>query len=326
MMPAKKAYLESQLASFSGDFEMEYALESDPVPTGIAPLDEALGGGLACGTYTIVGGMAGVGKSALGVSVLYGMAAKGMFPIYVSCEMPAQQVRMRMASIHSTVADGLEPFAWSRARDHFRRVFDEEQLKRYREADEDRKSEWARRYIGRFGGSNPVLLSWRSLQECGIAQRAMVREDIVSLEGVCGLIEERASFGLRDAVIVDYAQILDVPDADGEYERMTQVSRSLQQAARNAGCPVLLISSLSNNGNQGGGQGKKKDDPQPSLTWFRGSGYLGYDAGAAIVLKKGALKTVDSVQMDAYILKNRQGMVPDGPVSLTARPKYGTFE
>ena len=326
MMPAKKAYLESQLASFSGDFEMEYALESDPVPTGIAPLDEALGGGLACGTYTIVGGMAGVGKSALGVSVLYGMAAQGGNPIYVSCEMPAQQVRMRMASSHAARTPGLVPFEWGHARDAFRARFSRTQLKRFQDAPEDVREEWAGKYASRFGDADPAICSWRDMMRRGIAQRAMVREDIVSLEGVCGLIEERASFGLRDAVIVDYAQILDVPDADGEYERMTQVSRSLQQAARNAGCPVLLISSLSNNGNQGGGQGKKKDDPQPSLTWFRGSGYLGYDAGAAIVLKKGALKTVDSVQMDAYILKNRQGMVPDGPVSLTARPKYGTFE
>ena len=90
----------------------------------------------------------------------------------------------------------------------------------------------------------------------------------------------------------------------------------LQQAARAARCPVLLISSLRN---------VAKGEQDPSLTWFRGSGYLGYDAGAAIVLKKSKWKTVEHMEMEAHILKNRNGRVPDGPIPLLACPKYGTF-
>lgn len=311
------AYLESQWAAFGGDFEREYALERDPQPTGIRALDDALGGGLACGAYTVVGGTAGVGKSALGCAVLYGIAAAGGNPIYVSCEMPAQQVRMRLASSHAARTPGLVPFEWGHARDAFRARFTRTQLQRFQDAPEDVREEWAGKYADRFGDSDPAICAWRDMVRRGIAQRAMVREDVQSLEGVARLIEERASFGIRDAVIVDYAQLLDVPGAEKEYDRMTAVSRTLQQAAKRAGCPVLLISSLKN---------LRKDETEPNLTWFRGSGYLGYDAGAAIVLKGAGWASYDDMAVDAYIIKNRTGRVPDGPLQMVSRPKHGLFE
>ena len=317
MTPETLAYLESQQAAFGGDFETEYALEPDPVPTGIGPLDDALGGGLSCGVYTIVGGMAGVGKSAIAVATLYGMASRGMFPVYITCEMPSQQVRMRMASIHASCTEGLEAFPWSRARDSFRGRFSDAQLEKLRTSDDDTRSRWAEAYIRKFGGSDPAIMAWRSMSESGIAQRAMVREDITSLDGVCSLISERAWHGIHDAVIVDYAQILDVQGAKEEYERMTAVSRALQQSAREAHCPIMLISSLRN---------VQKGEKEPGLTWFRGSGYLGYDAGAAVILKKGGWQTVEHLSIEAHILKNRNGRVPDGPVPIIACPKFGTFE
>lgn len=317
MDDSSRAYLQSQWDEFGGDFELEYALERDPQPTGIKALDDALGGGLACGAYTIVGGTAGVGKSALGCAVLYGIAAQGGNPIYVSCEMPAQQVRMRLASSHAARTPGLVQFEWGRARDAFRAKFTKTQLQRFQDATEEQRIEWAGRYSDRFGKDDPAIRAWRDMMGRGIAQRAMVREDIQSLEGVASLIEERASFGIRDAVIVDYAQLLDVPGAEKEYDRMTTVSRTLQQAAKRAGCPVLLISSLKNLG---------KDEKEPNLTWFRGSGYLGYDAGAAIVLKGAGWENQDDMDVEAYIIKNRTGRVPDGPLQMVSRPKHGLFE
>lgn len=317
MRESATAYLESQYANFGGSFEMEYTLERDPQPTGIKALDDALGGGLAGGTYTIIGGTAGVGKSALACAIFYGMATMGSNPLYISCEMPAQQVRMRLASMHSQLTNGLMPFAWSRARDSFRANFTSRQLKQFVEADDEQRHKWADAYIRKFSGEDPVLCSWRDMESRGIAQRAMVREDIQSLERVAEIIQERADNGILDAVIIDYAQLLDVPGCDSEYERMTKVSRTLQQVSKGAGCPVLLISSLRNIG---------KDEKEPGLSWFRGSGYLGYDAGAAIILRGGAWATRDDMGVDAHIVKNRNGRIPDGPVKLTACPKYGTFE
>lgn len=88
-------------------------------------------------------------------------------------------------------------------------------------------------------------------------------------------------------------------------------------AAKRAGCPVLLISSLRNIG---------KDEKEPNLTWFRGSGYLGYDAGAAIVLKGAGWANQDDMDVEAYIIKNRTRRVPDGPLQMVSRPKHGLFE
>src|SRR3970282_917107 len=70
------------------------ARESEPVATGVAELDRALGGGLVAGQVVLIGGDPGIGKSTLLLPALAGpSAARSGF--YVTGEESAEQVALR---------------------------------------------------------------------------------------------------------------------------------------------------------------------------------------------------------------------------------------
>ncbi len=67
----------------------------DRLPTGIAELDRALGGGLVAGSATLIGGDPGIGKSTLLLQAAARLASAGHTVAYISGEEAAGQVRMR---------------------------------------------------------------------------------------------------------------------------------------------------------------------------------------------------------------------------------------
>ncbi|NCP11112.1 MAG: DNA repair protein RadA [Sphingomonadales bacterium] len=67
----------------------------DRMPTGIAELDRALGGGLVAGSATLIGGDPGIGKSTLLLQAAARLALAGRSVAYISGEEAAGQVRMR---------------------------------------------------------------------------------------------------------------------------------------------------------------------------------------------------------------------------------------
>jgi DNA repair protein RadA/Sms len=74
------------------------AVETAPMQcrsTGVGELDRVLGGGLAPGSVTLLGGEPGIGKSTLALQVLLAMAALGDVCLLVSAEESATQVRLR---------------------------------------------------------------------------------------------------------------------------------------------------------------------------------------------------------------------------------------
>lgn len=299
---ADAAWLEEQAERHGHDFVAEYMAEPEPVPLGIPPLDEALGGGIRMGGFTAVGGMAGTGKSALGVCALYHAAARGRWPLYISIEMDAHQVQTRLLSLHSTTAHGLVPFPFSRAHESLSSRIKSEFRERWDAMEPGERARHAASYersVRRMGRPDPVLDAYRDAEARGILRRAMVCDDAATLGDVCTLVSERADHGVHDLVVVDYAQIVDVPGVADEYQRMTEVSRTLRECCKSSRCPMLLLSSLRNIG--------PKEAGDPSLTWFRGSGYIGYDAFAAVILASGGWATEQTMALDAHIVKNRNG-------------------
>lgn len=315
MNDAAAKYLERQLSEHPANFIEEFVIQDDPIPTGIAPLDKMLGGGIMPGGFTVVGGAPGSGKSAIGTAVCYNRAAMGGNPLYISIEMNALQVRTRMASLNASMTDGLMPFAWSRAHESFASTFiTDGQRRKWADGTDEYRKEGAKRYVEKFGADDPTICSWRDMESRGIAQRAMVRDDISEIDEVCGIIGERAMVGIHDLVIVDYAQLVHV-DAKEEYERVTAVSNAFRAQCKESRCPMLLISSLRN---------IQKSDDEPRLEWFRGSGHIGYDAFAAIVLVGGGYGTEDYKSVTAHVIKNRYGSI--GQVPLMFCPKFNTIE
>lgn len=67
----------------------------DRLPTGLAELDRALGGGLVEGSAILIGGDPGIGKSTLLLQAAARIAASGRAVAYVTGEEAADQVRLR---------------------------------------------------------------------------------------------------------------------------------------------------------------------------------------------------------------------------------------
>ncbi|SFR82025.1 DNA repair protein RadA [Sphingomonas jatrophae] len=65
------------------------------MPTGIAELDRALGGGMVAGSATLIGGDPGIGKSTLLLQAAARIVNAGLSVAYVSGEEAADQVRLR---------------------------------------------------------------------------------------------------------------------------------------------------------------------------------------------------------------------------------------
>ncbi len=75
-------------------------LAKERLSTGMAELDRVLGGGLVCGSYILLGGAPGVGKSTLLLQMAEGISRHGTNPnsrtvLYVSAEESAEQMAMR---------------------------------------------------------------------------------------------------------------------------------------------------------------------------------------------------------------------------------------
>ncbi len=63
--------------------------------TGMTELDRALGGGLVSGSYILLGGAPGIGKSTLLLQMAEGLAQQGLKVFYVSAEESLQQTSLR---------------------------------------------------------------------------------------------------------------------------------------------------------------------------------------------------------------------------------------
>ena len=297
MRPGAEEYLRSQSARTMHGFEEDHVLAPEPVPLGIEALDKLLGGGIRPGGFTAIGGTAGTGKSALGTVACYNAAAHGMFPLYISVEMDAHQVLARMASLHASMVPRLNNFSWSNEHSIMRASMPKDEAERWERKDRDERTELAGDWLKRYGEKDNVLIAWRDMCARGIADRVSIRDDVTTLEKTCEIVTERAEYGIRDLVVVDYAQLLEAP-GEKEYERVTEVAHGLRALCKETGCPMLLISSLRNLG---------RGEDEPELGWYRGSGHIGYDAFAAVVLMRGEIIDAGTVELKAHVIKNRFG-------------------
>lgn len=284
------------------EFEFEYVMQRPPAPTGIRLLDDKLGGGLHSGTYTIIGGDPGSGKTAIACKACYTLAAEGMFPIFYSFEMTKMQLVSRLLSVHTRIhRDRLETVRWASLRDSLR--IGKDVLDRMADADGRTQYEAVMRYVSAHRDDDAVLRAWYDFRD-SVYPGMIVRDDVPDIDQVAAEVATLCESGLHPCVIVDYLQLAAAGDKD-EYQLVTNASHVLQKMAKRHNIPVLLVSSLRN-------LNKSERDDEPQLSQFRGSGHVGYDAGAAIVLRKsGGLVSHRGVglcqRVTAHVIKNRFG-------------------
>jgi DNA repair protein RadA/Sms len=90
------------LTALSGEIE-----EAPRIPTGIAELDRATGGGFVRGSALLIGGDPGIGKSTLLMQAAAALSRLGSRVIYVSGEEAVAQVRLRAQRLRAADTDVL---------------------------------------------------------------------------------------------------------------------------------------------------------------------------------------------------------------------------
>lgn len=258
----------------------------DPLRTG-TPLDRVLGGGLMPGV-TVLGGQASVGKSALACQAAANVAARGLRVLYLTLDDSWENVWARCASAWScSGAEGATPFRWSDVPAERGRL-------RAEQHSSDR-GRWAFDVCQGVGMARTAQL---------FAERVGPSLALVDSMGTVGEVEGALSLlGEPPAlVVVDYLQQFRVGDqqADGcEYSRVSAAASAFQRLAIGLRVPVLELSSLRKLGRQ---------DSDPSLDWFRGSGVVGYAAQAAVVVTRRKGGETDGARPVALnVVKNKAG-------------------
>ena len=260
-----------------------------PLATG-TPLDEALGGGLMPGV-TVLGGQASVGKSALACHVAASVAARGGRVLYLTLDDSWGNVVARCMSSWS-VSHAREwdmgPFSWS-ALPSMRK-----QLAPMRGSDPTRDAFELR-------GRDAALMAAAHWED-GPAQTLAVIDSVTDVPTIERMLRDMADEGEMPALaVVDYVQQYQsgVPETDkSEYSRVSEVASRLQRLSLWGGFPLLMLSSL---------RKLSKQDDEPTLDWFRGSGVVGYSAWAACVLTKGEREGEGWREAVVNVVKNKGG-------------------
>jgi replicative DNA helicase len=177
------------------------------IPTGLADLDELLGGGLRPGELTLVGGRPGMGKSAFGLNLALGAARAGSPVLFVSVEMTGrEQARRAIAASPRSV-----------------RL---EDLDHVHEAPRIAEAAWqaATSLLGL-----PFILTDRDRtaeQVVAHARRLKARPE-----------------GL-DLVVVDYLGILETPQGERREREVAVLSRAMARLAKELDVAVVALSQL----------------------------------------------------------------------------------
>ena len=266
-----------------------YLSGPDPLPTG-TPLDEALGGGLMPGV-TVLGGVASAGKSALACHASANVASRGRRVLYLTLDDSWGNVVARCMSAWSVSHArewGCGPFSWS-ALPSMRR-----KLAPYRTSDPTRDAFEQRK--------RDAALMASAHWEDGPALSLAVIDSMTEVGQIERLVRDLTDAGEAPAlVVVDYVQQYQSgePELDkGEYGRVSEVAGRLQRLSLWGGFPLLMLSSL---------RKLTKQDDEPTLDWFRGSGVVGYSAWAACVLTRGEREGDGWREAVINVVKNKGG-------------------
>ena len=260
-----------------------------PLATG-TPLDEALGGGLMPGV-TVLGGQASVGKSALACHVAASVAARGERVLYLTLDDSWGNVVSRCMSSWSV----------SHAREWGGRAFSWSRLPAMRRELAPMRGSDPTRDAFELRGRDDALMAAAHWED-GPARALAVIDSVTDVPTIERMLRDMADEGEMPAlVVVDYVQQYQSgePETDrSEYGRVSEVAARLQRLSLWGGFPLLMLSSL---------RKLSKQDDEPTLDWFRGSGVVGYSAWAACVLTKGAREGDGWREAVINVVKNKGG-------------------
>lgn len=229
---------------------------------GLETLDR-MTGGMGPGELFVVGGVPGAGKSALVARALRLAAQRTRgHALCLSLEMPTEQYLLRLACERAGV-DSME-------------------LRRGTATAEDRAA---------LAGA---------LAELSALPMLLDAETGLTLEGIRAKVLRQAGVTPLSLVALDYLQLVRVSESRSRShaQALGDVANGLKALAKDAGCPLLCISSLN----------RIENGKRPTMGDFRGSGEIEFAADVILSLvtdEKTA--TEHTVAVDIDILKQRHG-------------------
>jgi len=225
-----------------------YQREKKGVTCGIATIDDAMGM-LAPGSMNVVAARPGMGKTAWGLTYARCAAEKGYCGLYVSLEMPGDQLAQRMAA----------DICFDTAKVPYEHIRDGHLTEQ-----EHRAVLRAKQHVSRL----PLRIASGSNLAVG-RLAALIRRTKRRFE---------AHGGKLSFVVVDYLQLLR-PDVRmrSEYEAVSEISTMLKSMAMQNDVALIALAQLSR-------EVEKRDNKRPTLSDLRASGQIEQDADLVMFL------------------------------------------
>lgn len=293
----------------------------DPVSTGMANLDELLGGGLPRGLI-VLGALSSIGKTTYTLQIADDMAERGVPVLFVTIEQSAQEI----------VAKSLSRIMRQRfGRDSWYVASPQEIVSR------KRRELWGEKeQLALYGALESYTLKVADNLRIFEGRKQPTVADIRSAAEVM-----RKRHGQSPVVFIDYLQLMAPSnDRDGTKEATDHNITELRQLSRELQTPVFVISSL-NRASYGKGV---------SLDSYKESGAIEYGADVLLGLQPAGMtaklddipnenlakKAADRIarenkskqvrECELVVLKQRNGRMPENPLTLTFYAASCLFE
>ena len=251
--------------------ESAEATEAQSVSSGIQELDN-MTSGFHPGELIIIAARPGAGKTALALSMALSAIEKGESVLFFSLEMPLHQLWYRAISQTSGVP-----------------------LQSFRSPKALTPSNWedVHTTAGKLAGSKLVFDATATLTVEEIAIRARARQ-------------QKHGLGI---VVVDYLQLVHVPNETFREQAVAHVSRSLKRLSLELGVPVIALSQLNRAVEQ-------RNNRAPLLSDLRESGSIEQDADAVMFVHRPALWDSEAESSDAELIIAKQRNGPVGRLDI----------
>ena len=290
-----------EVAALRHKFTLASAGEPPPfkrtVSWSLPTLDEAFGPLCAADgdSLVIVAARSGVGKSSLARQMAWGtLKAGGTVQLYL-LETMTQQFLARCAGLESGIPykESLDASALKRWRDSERELIRTGsaygELARGENYETFRTRVEAEIFSRRAAHHDRAMALLADMGD----KRLFVRSNLFRIDAILAAARlAHRTAGKTDLIVVDYLQLVssdaDVRNLRGD-EILKDISNRFKALAKECGCPVILISSVTEDG---------PVDQEPGLESLRGSKDIGYTADRVITIARPSKDANDCEQTD----------------------------
>lgn len=241
------------------------------IPSSLASLDAKLNaGGFHAGNLVIIAGRPAMGKTVLAMNIADAIATPGHrnggHVLVFSLEMNSDQLGDRMLASQGAMS-----------------------LESISNADMEN------------GGWDKLTVGINKASE--LQQTVVFRSGLTIQQVISKARQIRRKHGRLAAVVIDYLQLLAMPNRKNKADEVGDVTRSLKVLAKELHCPVIVLSQLSR-------KVEERADKRPLMSDLRDSGAIEQDADTILTLYRDEYYDPDSDHkgiVEIGIVKQRQG-------------------